>query len=519
MKQICTVLVFLCVALGASCVAPESESDGLASKSADAVESKLPEATWQKLPRWRGFNLQGLFMKEDWCEGQFTETDFQYISEWGFNFVRLPMDYRFWIKDGDWRVFDEETLAKIDKAVEWGKKYDLHVMINFHRAPGYTIASPREPRNLWTDKEAQEVCALHWRTFAKRYKGIPSRELSFNLFNEPFGADATNHAEVVKLIVDAIREEDPERLIVCDELNGGRSSLAELLPLKVALSARGYGPQPLTHYKAAWVTGSDRLPVPVWPIPVPVNAFLCAHDDPVAGKKKGALEIQCQLDRETEMNVVVHEVSVKALLRVKADGTNVFEKQFKSARGQAEKYSYRRKMFNVVCKVKLPAGTKNIQIENADGDWMTISQITLTPSPGATDDVVVLGPLMLAWGYGQSAFVLGEKGRLIPANGPANLCDKDVLWSSYVEPFSNYGAQGFGLMIGEWGAYNKTPHDVLMRWSEDCLQNWQKADLGWALWELRGGFGVLDSEREDVTYEDFHGHKLDREFLELLQKY
>jgi endoglucanase len=38
------------------------------------------------------------------------------------------------------------------------------------------------------------------------------------------------------------------------------------------------------------------------------------------------------------------------------------------------------------------------------------------------------------------------------------------------------------------------------------------------LWNLRGSFGVLDSQREDVAYEDFRGRKLDRAMLELLRE-
>jgi endoglucanase len=53
---------------------------------------------------------------------------------------------------------------------------------------------------------------------------------------------------------------------------------------------------------------------------------------------------------------------------------------------------------------------------------------------------------------------------------------------------------------------------------KDCLDLWYEAGWGWALWNLRGPFGVVDSGREDVTYEDFNGHKLDREVLELLRK-
>ena len=42
--------------------------------------------------------------------------------------------------------------------------------------------------------------------------------------------------------------------------------------------------------------------------------------------------------------------------------------------------------------------------------------------------------------------------------------------------------------------------------------------IGWALWNLRGDFGVMDSGRADVEYEDFRGHKLDRRMLELLRR-
>jgi hypothetical protein len=43
------------------------------------------------------------------------------------------------------------------------------------------------------------------------------------------------------------------------------------------------------------------------------------------------------------------------------------------------------------------------------------------------------------------------------------------------------------------------------------------AEWGFALWQLRGTFGVLDSGRKDVQYEDFKNHKLDRKMLELLR--
>ena len=41
--------------------------------------------------------------------------------------------------------------------------------------------------------------------------------------------------------------------------------------------------------------------------------------------------------------------------------------------------------------------------------------------------------------------------------------------------------------------------------------------IGYALWNFRGSFGILDSGRTDIALEDWHGHKLDRRLLTLLQ--
>lgn len=76
-----------------------------------------------------------------------------------------------------------------------------------------------------------------------------------------------------------------------------------------------------------------------------------------------------------------------------------------------------------------------------------------------------------------------------------------------------------GVHVGEFGVYNRTPHDVALAFLEDLLALWEAAGWGWALWNFRGPFGVLDSEREDVDYEDWHGHDLDREMLDLLRRY
>ena len=78
---------------------------------------------------------------------------------------------------------------------------------------------------------------------------------------------------------------------------------------------------------------------------------------------------------------------------------------------------------------------------------------------------------------------------------------------------------GVPVHVGEWGCYNKTPHDVVLAWMKDVLSLWKEVGWGHAMWNLRGDFGVLDSGRTDVQYENYKGHKLDRRMLELLKGY
>jgi endoglucanase len=98
-----------------------------------------------------------------------------------------------------------------------------------------------------------------------------------------------------------------------------------------------------------------------------------------------------------------------------------------------------------------------------------------------------------------------------------DLWDRARIEREEIVPFTELQNRGVGVHVGEWGAYRLTPHDVALRWMSDRLDLWRKVGWGWALWNLRGGFGVLDSSRRDVSYEKFRGHLLDRKMLELLR--
>ncbi len=118
-----------------------------------------------------------------------------------------------------------------------GQKYGIHICLNIHGAPGYCVnEKTKEGYNLWKDKEPLELFVLYWQTFAKRYKGISSKYLSFNLINEPrqYSKEEMTKEDFIRVMtytVEKIREIDKERLIIIDGVDYGNEPVFELASL------------------------------------------------------------------------------------------------------------------------------------------------------------------------------------------------------------------------------------------------------------------------------------------------
>lgn len=342
------------------------------------------------LPRWKGFNLLDFFSPDpDNPRRQSVEDHFRWMADWGFDFVRLPMAYPSYlsfdrskpIRPQEVYSIDEQAVDRINKVVSLAHKYNLHVSLNLHRAPGYCInAGFYEPYNLWKDQEALDAFCFHWEMWAKQYKNVSSKLISFDLLNEPSMREDMNdqHAKrssvpgqvyrkIAKAAAEAIRKVNSRHLIIADGNDVGNTVVPEITDLNMGQSCRGYNPAIISHYKAPWVyKDPENIPEPKWP-----------------GQVGG---------------------------------------QYLSRTMLEEKY----------------------------------------------------------------------------------------------EPWIKLVKQGVGVHCGECGAWNKTPHDVFLAWFSDVLDILSENGIGFALWEFIGDFGILDSARTDVAYEDWYGHKLDRKLLNLL---
>ena len=301
-----------------------------------AVEPSNARVRWlpaspEKLPRWRGFNLLEKFNAGSGRK-PFLEEDFRLIAKLGFNFVRLPMDYRCWIRDGNWEEFDESALKEIDQAVSWGAKYGIHVCLNFHRARDTRSPSRRNAPTFGPIRKRSGSASCIGPRSPGGTVAYPPRRLSFNLMNEPGRVDPRTYVAVVRKLAEAIHAEDPQRLIIADGLEWGSVPIIALHRFGVAEATRGYAPMEISHYRASWVNG-DRFPYPQWPRVLPPNGTLLGPEKP---EGSFPLVIDGPFSAATELRLRVLTVSNMARLVVEADGRSILQKRFQCGPGPGE---------------------------------------------------------------------------------------------------------------------------------------------------------------------------------------
>jgi aryl-phospho-beta-D-glucosidase BglC (GH1 family) len=465
----------------------------------------------------KGFNLLGKF-DVSWSNTGFPEKEFSVIRDLGFNFVRLPLDYRTYTLAGNWDVFTEAQLLKIDQAVEWGRKYNVHVCINLHRAPGYCVNAvdnlpANQQLNLWTDSVAQKAFVNHWKMFANRYKDISPDKLSFNLVNEPSDVTEEVYVSVMKKAINAIHSVTPNRVIFVDGLGYARGLMLSLKGApNIAQTIHSYDPFMLTHYKASWVTGSSDWPVPHWPM-LWVSSYLYG---PGKSDFRSALVMQGNFPQGTQVIVNVLQVSIESTLQVKAGTKIVLSKKFVCAADLGtdftkivpSQWGYQN-ISNKDYTVTLTASATSLAFENVSGDWMTINSITIKQG-----DVIKTYSLSdNTWGRKQETYKMDANGELKTLDG------NDLLpFNDYRNTVNMANQNNIPIMVQEFGVHNQTPHKVAVAFLTDLSAFFRQNNLGWALWNLSGSFGILNSSRTDCTYESYQGYKLDRAMLDALTK-
>lgn len=214
-----------------------------------------------------GVNLGGWLSQADaTTEEHFntfiTGADIARIAGMGLDHVRLPVDYN-WIEDEDGNPI-EAGYQHIDDCAGWCAANDLNLLIDLHKAFGYTfdpLDANADREIFFHDAALQERFIALWRRIAGRYAS--QGHVAFELLNEVVPATVVNAwNSIADRAIAAIREVAPTAWVV---VGGVRYNNVRSVPLlatppdgRVVYNFHCYEPMVFTHQKAYWVENMPK---------------------------------------------------------------------------------------------------------------------------------------------------------------------------------------------------------------------------------------------------------------------
>ena len=195
-----------------------------------AKAKNAPEVTADDHPVWTGFAVGAEYNKSLHDQS----SKMQQIADWGFNSVRLNVDYEAFF-NYDATQADVSMLELLDKQVAAAINNNIHLNLCLTTLPGRTTTIHSDYTtdgdfDLFINPEKQEMAVRLWEILAQRYRNVPNAYLSFTPFWEAFnnnlssGLPAPDYtfADVgtfAAKICDTIHAADNHRLI-CIEVDG-----------------------------------------------------------------------------------------------------------------------------------------------------------------------------------------------------------------------------------------------------------------------------------------------------------
>lgn len=459
------------------------ENVGANTISSDIIarNSSLPDATNNKLPQWKGVGIANkgsaakgsLYFTQD---RNFHESEIKFISENGFNFARVSLAFStLGYPDYPEDMVNEVELRELDRLIEWGMKYDVHINICMSGQPGFgdtSHISEIYTGDFFTNTRKQTMVKEYWQMLSKRYANIPNKNLSFNLMNEPEPPSDDVYTEVFKPIVESIWKECPNRVIISDCTGSSSEGLAKM---GVALSYHFYSPNILCYNGMDYMKELyPYLDVPQWPmmyLPSCLSNKTDCDTVEIEGMfDDGSIGIQVIDVLENTDTVLTIFANNKIILQEKIIGKDNLDNDR-----------------NFVLKeylANIPKGTTKLEIK-AEG-WFRYGRIQIKQN--GKDDIT-MNPHDL---HGNDQNVISPKifiydnGTYKNNNTPEQVVDWNYLYSSKIKKHVDMAEKyNVGFMIGEFGPFGQPLSKTsLLSYMDMVLNGLNSKGIAWS----NGGF-------------------------------
>ena len=124
-----------------------------------------------------------------WLANHVTQADIIQVKNWGFNSVRLPLHYEYFVNAGTPDVWNNQGFTILDSVISWCAAAGVYAIIDLHAAPGgqsnndisdYDNTKP----SLWESEANKTKTVELWKKLSERYKAEPWIA-GYDLINEP----------------------------------------------------------------------------------------------------------------------------------------------------------------------------------------------------------------------------------------------------------------------------------------------------------------------------------------------
>ena len=207
----------------------------------------------QNVMQFKGFNVSGWLLNENWINPAFlelggdenennirafldskypsanmgklftdefrnrfiTKSDFAYWKSLGTNVLRLNISH-YLLEEG------ENGFEYIDNAIKWADELGIYIIISLITVPGCAntldYCNLNEEANLWKDANNFNKLNELWLTIADKYKD-KSIVAGYNLINEPNSDTHEMLKDTYRILIDTIRTVDQKHIIFLDGNN------------------------------------------------------------------------------------------------------------------------------------------------------------------------------------------------------------------------------------------------------------------------------------------------------------
>ena len=206
-----------------------------------------------------GVNIGGfLSQTNDFSEAHLNsfiiKDDFKRIAQWGFNVVRLPVDYNFF--ETETGEIIESRLKIIDEVINWSQETNITLILELHKAYGHSFdVNESVSQDFWKKESSQRKRFLKtWDMLSKRYHEYSN--IIYEPLNEPVANKSDDWHKLIEDYIATVRKNSDQFLLIESNLWGNVKTFAELPKFddkRIIYSFHYYIPLSITHQKAYWI--------------------------------------------------------------------------------------------------------------------------------------------------------------------------------------------------------------------------------------------------------------------------